>query len=39
MSDEPRGGSGDVMEFFRVFNGATPDIGPLLRRRGLDQGE
>jgi peptidyl-dipeptidase Dcp len=31
-----RGGSGDVMGFFRTFKGADPDIQPLLVRRGLN---
>jgi peptidyl-dipeptidase Dcp len=31
-----RGCSGDVMDFFRAFNGGPPDLAPLLRRRGLD---
>ena len=30
------GGSRDVMESVRAVLGANPDIGPLLRRRGLD---
>ena len=32
-----RGGSDDVMKFFREFNGGNPELAPLLRRRGLDQ--
>lgn len=33
-----RGGSGEAMALFREFRGAEPDIKPLLKRRGLDQG-
>jgi peptidyl-dipeptidase Dcp len=32
-----RGGSEDAMTLYRDFTGREPDIGPLLRRRGLDQ--
>ncbi len=32
-----RGGSEDAMTLFRRFTGGDPDIGPLLKRRGLDQ--
>jgi peptidyl-dipeptidase Dcp len=31
-----RGGSEDAMTLFRNFTGGEPDIGPLLKRRGLD---
>ncbi len=31
------GGSQDVMDAFRAVVGHDPDIGPLLRRRGLDR--
>jgi peptidyl-dipeptidase Dcp len=31
-----RGGSVDAMEMYRAFRGRDPEIGPLLRRRGLD---
>ena len=31
-----RGGSKDAIELFRDFTGGAPDIGPLLKRRGLD---
>jgi peptidyl-dipeptidase Dcp len=31
-----RGGSEDAMKLFRDFTGGTPDIAPLLKRRGLD---
>ncbi len=30
-----RGGSGDMMAFFRALRGRDPEIGPLLARRGL----
>ena len=30
-----RGGSGDVMDFYRALRGRDPQIGPLLARRGL----
>ena len=30
-----RGGSGDMMTFFRALRGRDPEIGPLLARRGL----
>jgi peptidyl-dipeptidase Dcp len=33
-----RGGTEDAMTLFRNFTGADPDIGPLLKRRGLDAG-
>src|SRR5213082_2221065 len=32
-----RGGSDDVMKFFRDFTGGDPDVAPLLKRRGLDK--
>ncbi len=32
-----RGGSADVLGFFKEFTGAAPDVGPLLKKRGLDQ--
>ncbi len=31
-----RGGSEEAMTLFRNFTGGEPDIGPLLKRRGLD---
>lgn len=31
-----RGGSQDALQLFRGFAGREPDIGPLLKRRGLD---
>ncbi len=31
-----RGGSADALGLFRNFTGADPDIGPLLKRRGLE---
>lgn len=31
-----RGGSEDALTLFRNFTGAEPDIGPLLKRRGLE---
>jgi peptidyl-dipeptidase Dcp len=31
-----RGGSADALGLFRNFTGGDPDIGPLLKRRGLD---
>jgi peptidyl-dipeptidase Dcp len=31
-----RGGSADAMVLFHNFTGADPDIGPLLKRRGLE---
>lgn len=30
-----RGGSADALQLFRNFTGGEPDIGPLLKRRGL----
>jgi peptidyl-dipeptidase Dcp len=30
-----RGGSNDAMKLFHNFTGADPDVGPLLKRRGL----
>jgi peptidyl-dipeptidase Dcp len=32
-----RGGTEDAMVLYRNFTGRDPDIGPLLKRRGLDQ--
>ena len=31
-----RGGSADALSLFRDLTGAAPDIGPLLKKRGLD---
>ena len=31
-----RGGSADVMGYFREFTGGAPDVGPLLKKRGLE---
>ena len=31
-----RGGSADALTLFRDLTGAAPDIGPLLKKRGLD---
>jgi peptidyl-dipeptidase Dcp len=31
------GGSVDAMTLFREFTGSGPDVGPLIRRRGLDE--
>jgi peptidyl-dipeptidase Dcp len=31
------GGSVEAMDLFKEFTGGDPDVGPLLRRRGLDQ--
>ena len=31
-----RGGSADALSLFRDLTGGAPDIGPLLRKRGLD---
>ncbi len=31
-----RGGSAEAMSLFRAFYGSDPEIGPLLKRRGLD---
>ena len=31
-----RGGSADALGLFRDLTGGAPDVGPLLRRRGLD---
>ena len=33
-----RGGSGDAIGLYRDFSGGEPDVGPLLKRRGLDKG-
>jgi peptidyl-dipeptidase Dcp len=33
-----RGGSSDAVGLYRTFTGAEPDVGPLLKRRGLDKG-
>jgi peptidyl-dipeptidase Dcp len=30
-----RGGSVEAMDMFRAFRGREPEIGPLLKRRGL----
>jgi peptidyl-dipeptidase Dcp len=32
-----RGGSADALSLFRAFTGSEPEIGPLLKRRGLWQ--
>lgn len=34
-----RGGSKDALQLFRDFSGKDPDIGPLLKRRGLDSAD
>jgi peptidyl-dipeptidase Dcp len=31
-----RGGSADAMQIFRDFRGRDPEVGPLLKRRGLE---
>lgn len=31
-----RGGSAEALTLFRTFTGGDPDVGPLLKRRGLD---
>jgi len=31
------GGSVEAMTLFQEFTGSGPDVGPLLRRRGLDE--
>ena len=31
-----RGGSADALALFRDLTGSAPDIGPLLKKRGLD---
>jgi peptidyl-dipeptidase Dcp len=31
-----RGGSKDALQLFQDFAGRKPEIGPLLKRRGLD---
>ncbi len=31
-----RGGSAEVLGFFKDFTGGAPDVGPLLKKRGLD---
>jgi len=33
-----RGGSKDAIGLYRTFSGGEPDVGPLLKRRGLDKG-
>ena len=33
-----RGGSNDAIGLYRDFSGGEPDVGPLLKRRGLDKG-
>ena len=33
-----RGGSSDAVGLYRTFSGGEPDVGPLLKRRGLDVG-
>jgi peptidyl-dipeptidase Dcp len=33
-----RGGSEDAMTLYREFRGRDPEVGPLLKRRGLDGG-
>ena len=33
-----RGGSADAVGLYRTFSGGEPDVGPLLKRRGLDVG-
>ena len=33
-----RGGSSDAVGLYRTFTGEEPDVGPLLKRRGLDKG-
>ena len=32
-----RGGTAEALGLFRDLTGSAPDVGPLLRRRGLDQ--
>lgn len=32
-----RGGSEDALELFQNFSGGKPDVGPLLKRRGLEE--
>ncbi len=32
-----RGGSTDALGMFKDFTGGAPDVGPLLKKRGLDQ--
>jgi peptidyl-dipeptidase Dcp len=32
-----RGGSDEAMKLFHNFTGSDPDVGPLLKRRGLDK--
>jgi peptidyl-dipeptidase Dcp len=32
-----RGGSAEAMDLFKAFTGQKPDVGPLIRRWGLDQ--
>ena len=34
-----RGGSDDALTLFRNLTGAGPDIGPLLKKRGLDEAQ
>ena len=31
-----QGGSKDAMQLFRDFRGRDPEVGPLLKRRGLE---
>ena len=33
-----QGGSKDAVGLYRTFSGGEPDVGPLLKRRGLDKG-
>jgi len=34
-----RGGTRDAITLFRDYTGGDPDVGPLLKRRGLDQAQ